>query len=100
MGSNSQETLVDDSQLQFRFSHDNPLNATITGPSGRILYRVSTSFSDGTITLVERSDGTKLAALHWSEIGFDKIAVGTDRPVRMGKILHSGAFFSEWVIRL
>lgn len=95
MASNSQETLVDDSQFHFRFSEDNPMDTTISSPSGRALYRVSTSFTNGTVILVETADGSKLAALHWSEIGLSKIAVGTDKPVRMGKVLHSRAFFSE-----
>lgn len=86
---------MDDTQFQFRFSDDNPVNTTIRGPDGRVLYRVNTSFSDGTVTQVERNDGEPIAALHWSDMGFDKIAVGTDKPVRMGKLLHSGAFFSE-----
>lgn len=88
---------MDDTQFQFRFSDDNPVNTTIRGPDGRVLYRVNTSFSDGTVTQVERNDGEPIAALHWSDMGFDKIAVGTDKPVRMGKLLHSGAFFSETV---
>lgn len=91
----SQETLVDDSQFQFRFSDDNPVNTVIRGPNGRVLYRVSTSFDDGTVTSVEGSNSTRLAALHWSEMGFDKIAVGAAKPVRMGKVLSSGPLLSE-----
>ncbi|PVG04494.1 hypothetical protein CPB86DRAFT_683707, partial [Serendipita vermifera] len=82
---------------QFRFSDDNPVNCTIRGPDGRVLYRVQTAFSNGTITTVERPDGEVLAALHWSDMGFDKIAVGADKPVRFGKVLHSGPLFSETV---
>jgi len=91
----SQETLVDDSQFQFRFSDDNPVNTIISGPEGRVLYRVTTSFADGTITVVESAAGTMIASLRWSEMGFDKISVGTDKPVRMGKLLHSPLLFSE-----
>lgn len=66
------------------------------GPDGHILYRVITSFDDGTVTRVERADGEVLAKLFWSSIGYDKIAVGQQmKPVRMGKILHSGPLFSE-----
>jgi hypothetical protein len=93
--SDSQETLVDDTQFQFRFSDDNPVNTTIRGPDGRVLYRVTTSFADGTITVVESAAGTPIASLRWSEMGFDKISVGADKPVRMGKLLRSPLSFSE-----
>jgi hypothetical protein len=97
VNSDSTTTLVENTQFQFRLSYDNPSNTTVHGPDGRILYRVITSFNDGTTTRVERADGEVLARLFWSSIGYDKIAVGQqEKPVRMGKILHSGPFFSEY----
>jgi hypothetical protein len=92
---NSQGTMVDDQAFQFRFSDDNPCNTIIRGPDGRVLYRVTASFADGTITVVESAAGTMIASLRWSEIGFDKITVGTEEPVRMGKLLSSPPLFSE-----
>ncbi|KAG8820774.1 hypothetical protein FRC17_010058 [Serendipita sp. 399] len=101
----SQETLVDNKNT-FKFTHDNPVNTTILSPEGRILYRVSTSFNNetktlsmenGTVTVVERSDGEVIAKLLWTELGYDKVAVGNEKPVRLGKVLHSGPFFSETV---
>jgi hypothetical protein len=91
----SQETLVDAEAFQFRFSDDNPCNTTIRGPDGRVLYRVATSFADETITVIESAAGTMIASLCWSEMGFDKITIGTGKPVRMGKLLRSPILFSE-----
>ncbi|KAG8823922.1 hypothetical protein FRB91_009528 [Serendipita sp. 411] len=99
----SQETLVDNKNM-FKFTHDNPVNTSILSPEGRILYRVSTSFNNdtktlsvenGTVTVVERSDGGVVAKLLWTELGYDKVGVGNEKPVRLGRVLHSGPFFSE-----
>ncbi|KAG8797921.1 hypothetical protein FRC16_008359 [Serendipita sp. 398] len=101
----SQETLVDNKNM-FKFTHDNPVNTSILSPEGRILYRVSTSFNNdtktlsvenGTVTVVERSDGGVVAKLLWTELGYDKVGVGNEKPVRLGRVLHSGPFFSETV---
>jgi hypothetical protein len=97
VNNDSTTTLVENTQFQFRFSHDNPSNTTIHGPDGRILYRVITSFGEVTVTRVERADGEVLARLFWSSVGYDKIAIGQQaKPVRMGKFLPSGPFFSEY----
>ncbi|KAG8869563.1 hypothetical protein FRC20_001244 [Serendipita sp. 405] len=104
----SEETLVspdsENQKMVLTFVHDNPLNTSIRGPDGSILYRVTTSFGNetralsmetGTVTTVERADGHVVARLFWMEFGYDKVSIGEEKAVRLGKVLHSGAFFSD-----
>ena len=85
----------------FVFTHDNPMNTTILSPDRHHppLYKVETTFSDGTVTRVERvhgAEGEVLAKLFWGDIGYDKISLGASgEKMRLGKVLKSGPFFSE-----
>jgi hypothetical protein len=102
----SQETLVSKEQLQFRLTNDNPVNTNIRGPNGLILYKAHTTFDNGTVTTVTKPNrqgqgqgqeyqDTVVAALHWNDMLPDKIAVGTEKPVRMGKLLSAGPLWSQ-----
>ncbi|KAG8820775.1 hypothetical protein FRC17_010059 [Serendipita sp. 399] len=106
----SEETLVspisESQKMVLKFYHDNPLNTSISGPDDALLYRVTTTFGNetkalsmetGTVTTVEKFDGEIVARLIWTELGYDKLAVGEEKAVRLGKVLHTSPFFSETV---
>ncbi|CCA69097.1 hypothetical protein PIIN_02997 [Serendipita indica DSM 11827] len=92
-----------DGGSRFIFTQDNPMNTTILSPERHQppLYKVETTFTDGTVTRVERvqgGEGEVLAKLFWGDLGYDKIALGaTGEKMRLGKVLKSGPFFSETV---
>ncbi|CAG7847117.1 SubName: Full=Uncharacterized protein {ECO:0000313/EMBL:CCA69097.1} [Serendipita indica DSM 11827] len=78
-----------DGGSRFIFTQDNPMNTTILSPERHQppLYKVETTFTDGTVTRVERVQG-----------GEGEIALGaTGEKMRLGKVLKSGPFFSETV---
>ena len=69
--------------LTLTLTPDNPVNTTITDPSGTILYTADTFFPRGknssyTITHVCGDKGQTLAALEWRDVRSDLVGFGED----------------------
>ncbi|PVF93606.1 hypothetical protein CPB86DRAFT_93465 [Serendipita vermifera] len=91
----SDDTLVDN--IHFIFTHDDPTNTQILDPTGHVLYRVQTEGSGAGRTVITKDTGEHATTIHWSLMGFHKVALGTEKPCKTSKILHSGPLFSETV---
>jgi hypothetical protein len=91
----SDDTLVDN--IHYVFTHDDPTNTHILHPNGYVLYGIHSEGSGAGRTVITKDTGEHTATIHWSLMGFHKVAVGTEKPCKTNKILQSGPLFSEYV---
>ena len=92
----SEETLVDN--LNFVFSHDSPLNTSIRGPGGVVLYQVWSDLAQPTATkIVRHRTGETIAVIQWSSLGFHKVSLVHGPSHKVGKVLEKGPIYNEWV---